>query len=117
MKLPNCHLASVPERKITDYLLNPAHPAGGSKAAFFLRFGFKATRWTQLAELLVEHACENPVTGEEKIRFGTRYVVDGSLRVPDRNPLKIRSVWFIDNGTEIPRFVTAYPYRNHEIDQ
>jgi len=40
MKLPNAHLAVVPERKITLYLLNPAHSAGGSKAVFFLRFGF-----------------------------------------------------------------------------
>jgi len=68
MKLSNCNLASVPERKITRYLLNPAHPAGGSKAAFFLRFGFNVTRWRQLAALLLEHACENHVTEEEKIR-------------------------------------------------
>jgi hypothetical protein len=40
MKLPNNQSATVPERKITHYLLNPAHPAGGSKASFFLRFGF-----------------------------------------------------------------------------
>jgi hypothetical protein len=31
----------VPEKKITHYLLNPGHPAGGSKAAFFRRFGFE----------------------------------------------------------------------------
>ena len=30
MKLPNAQLATVPERKVTHYLLNPAHPAGGS---------------------------------------------------------------------------------------
>jgi hypothetical protein len=40
MKLPNAHLAVVPKRKITLCLLNPAHSAGGSKAVFFLRFGF-----------------------------------------------------------------------------
>jgi hypothetical protein len=40
MKLPNCELATVSEQKITRYLLNPAHPAGGSKASFFMRFGF-----------------------------------------------------------------------------
>jgi len=40
MKLPNAQSATVPERKVTQYLLNPAHPAGGSKAWFFLRFGF-----------------------------------------------------------------------------
>ena len=34
MKLPSAHSASVPERKVTQYLLNPAHPAGGSKVEF-----------------------------------------------------------------------------------
>jgi hypothetical protein len=32
MKLPNADLAVVSERKVTLYLLNPAHPVGGSKA-------------------------------------------------------------------------------------
>jgi len=109
MKLPNCILASVPERKITHYLLNPAHPAGASKAAFFLRFGFKATRWRHLAAMLRRHACENQVTEEEITRYGTRYVMDGALRAPDGNDLNIRCVWFIDDGTEVPRFVTAHP--------
>jgi hypothetical protein len=39
----------VPERKVTHYLLNPAHPAGGSKASFFLRFGFTVADWQRLA--------------------------------------------------------------------
>ena len=34
MKLPNAESAIVSEQKITCYLLNPAHPAGGSKALF-----------------------------------------------------------------------------------
>jgi hypothetical protein len=38
VKLPNAQWAVVAEQKITGYLLNPAHPAGGSKAHFFLRF-------------------------------------------------------------------------------
>jgi hypothetical protein len=33
MKLPNAAAANVLERKVTLYLLNPAHPAGGSKNA------------------------------------------------------------------------------------
>jgi hypothetical protein len=37
MKLPYVEMAEVPEEKITRYLLNAAHPAGGSKAVFFLR--------------------------------------------------------------------------------
>lgn len=48
MKLPHVESAVVPERKITHYLLNPAHPAGGSKARFFLRHGFSPVKWQLL---------------------------------------------------------------------
>ncbi|MFZ9937457.1 MAG: DUF6883 domain-containing protein [Luteolibacter sp.] len=45
MKLPHADLATVPERKITDYLHNPAHPAGGGKAVLFLRLGYAVSHW------------------------------------------------------------------------
>ena len=72
MKLPNAHLATVPEPKITRYLLNPAHPAGGSKASFFLRFGFTVADWPRLAGALLRHARENEVVETEQTRHGTR---------------------------------------------
>jgi hypothetical protein len=109
MKLPHAHLATVPEAKVTRYLLNPAHPAGGSKAAFFLRFGFTAVRWQQLAEALVLHAQHNQAVETEQTRHGTRYAVDGPLSAPDGTVLNIRSAWYIDPGSDTPRFVTAHP--------
>jgi hypothetical protein len=45
-------------------LLNPAHPAGGSKASFFLKFGFNFAEWPRLAEALLNHARENELRGE-----------------------------------------------------
>ncbi len=37
--------------------------------------------------------------------------VEGKLSTPDaRDPL-VRSVWFIEHGEDVPRFVTAYPMR------
>lgn len=109
MKLPNAHLATVPERKITLYLLNPAHPAGGSKAAFFLRFGFTAGEWQKLAEGLIRHVQENEVVASEETRHGRRCVVDGPLTAPDGSILNLRSAWYIDPGSDAPRFVTAHP--------
>ena len=109
MKLPNAHAGHVPEKKVTLYLLNPAHPAGGSKASFFLRFGFTAAEWQRLSEALLRHARENDVVETEPTRYGIRYVVDGPLAAPDGALLNVRSAWFIDtDGTE-PRFVTAHP--------
>ena len=109
MKLPNAQAASVPERKMTHYLLNPAHPAGGSKAAFFLRFGFSVAEWPRLAEALLRHAREHDVVETEQTPHGTRFAVDGPLAAPDGTRLNVRSAWFIDTAGSQPRFVTAHP--------
>ena len=109
MKLPNANLATVPERKITHYLLNPAHPAGGSKALFFLQFGFTVTEWQRLADSLIRHAQENEIVENEATKYGTRYVVDVALAAPDGTVLNVRSAWYIDVGSDAPRFVTAHP--------
>jgi hypothetical protein len=109
MKLPNAHLATVPEPKVRQYLLNPAHPAGGSKASFFMRFGFTAAGWQQLTEALLRHARENEVVEEEVTRHGKRYALDGPLAAPDGTVLNIRSAWYISPDSDAPRFVTAHP--------
>lgn len=109
MKLPNLQLATVPERKVTHYLLNPAHPASGSKAAFFLRFGFTVAEWQGLAEALLQHAREHEVVETEETSHGTRYVVDGPMTAPDGTRLNVRSAWYINPGGGAPRFVSAHP--------
>ncbi len=109
MKLPNAQFAIVPEQKITRYLLNPAHPAGGSKALFFLRFGFTVAVWPQLAEALLQQACANEVVATEQTPHGRRYVVDGLLTAPDGTGLNVRTAWYINAAGDAPRFVTAHP--------
>jgi hypothetical protein len=109
MKLPNAELAKVPERKVTRYLLNPAHPAGGSKAVFFLRFGFTIAEWSRLADALLRHARENEVSEKEQTRHGERFAVDGPITAPDGTVLNIRSAWYIYPEDSSPRFVTAHP--------
>ena len=109
MKLPNAQTATVPERKVTHYLLNPAHPAGGSKAWFFLRFGFTVAEWQKLAEAMLRHARENEVVETEPTPHGQRYVIEGRLIAPDGTSLNVRSAWYIDMAGGAPRFVTAHP--------
>jgi hypothetical protein len=109
MKLPGVQSASVPERKVTQYLLNPAHPAGGSKASFFLRFGFTVAEWRRLADALLQHAREHEVVETEQTSHGTRFVVDGPLTAPDGTRLNVRCAWYIDSGGGAPRFVSAHP--------
>ena len=67
-----------------------------------------------MAEALRRHAAENHVCEQEESGFGIRVVVDGPMHAPDGSVLNVRSVWFIDAGGRLPRFVTAHPLRRAE---
>ena len=109
MKLPNAALAVVEQEKIVEYLLNPIHRYGASKARFFGAFGFCAEQWETLARALREHGQNQRVTETDETGFGPRYVVEGPLHAPDgRRPL-VRTVWQADHGAPGPRLITAYP--------
>lgn len=109
MKLPNFESALVSEGKITGYLLSTTHRDGRHKAAFFLGFGFATGDWQTLAKALLSHASEHEVAKAESTPFGTRYVVEGTIVTPSGRTPSIRSVWFVENNEDTPRFVTAYP--------
>ena len=115
MKLPLVERAEISEAKIVKYLLSTTHRAGKSKAAFFMEFGFDPQHWEELAVALKEHAIDNEITQEEKTTFGTRYVIEGSLKAPDGRSLNVRTAWFIDNESDIPRFITAHPLRRRRL--
>ncbi len=108
MMLPNAGEARVDREKVVEYLLSPSHPDGRSKAAFFVRFGFRVAEWKALAEALRETGISNPVTREVESAYGRRYTVDGPLRAPDGRSPMVRTVWIVEPETA-PRLVTAYP--------
>lgn len=111
MKLPHSQFAQVSREKTVGYLLSSTHQYGSGKHDFFVRFSFRPEAWEQLADALIQHASDNPVTSQEQTTFGIRYVIEGPLRCPDgRYPL-VRVVWFIDFEDNVPRMVTAYPLR------
>ena len=109
MKLPNAELAIVEREKIADYLLNPAHPYGASKARFFAEFGFSAGAWPVLAAALREHGQAHEVARWRETGFGPRYEVEGELPAPDGRRPRVRTVWQVDKGQIAPRLITAYP--------
>ena len=109
IRLANAEFARIPRRKIVNYVLASAHPAGRAKAVFFGRFGFTAEAWTALRDALLDHARSGSVVSISDSRFGRKYTLEGPLATPDgRTPL-VRSVWYIETGEQNPRFVTAYP--------
>jgi hypothetical protein len=109
MKLPNADLALVEQAKLCDYLLNPTHRFGASKARFFAEFGFTLEAWEVLAVALKKHGRDNEVAKMKETGFGPRYEVEGELEVPDGRQPRIRTVWQVDTGEIRPRLITAHP--------
>ena len=100
----------VPSEKLTHYLLVPTHPEGGSKARFFLGYGFSADQPEDLAAALLTHAAGAEHVGTVPGRGGIKFVFEGPLDAPNGKTPRVRSVWQIDEGADPPaRFITAVP--------
>jgi hypothetical protein len=110
LRLPNVQQVLIDQTKITEYLLNPAHPYGASKARFFGEFGFEQAAWETLAQALREHAQRHEVSTVSKTLFGHRYEIIGELNAPDGRAPMIRTIWQVDHGKVAPRLITAYPF-------
>lgn len=109
MELPNKSKAHVPVEKIIDYLLSETHSVGKSKARYFRSYGFNDENASVLVNALLEIAQTAQVQNTEKSQFGVKYVLDGEIDTPNGDMIQITTVWIIENGSAIPRFVTAYP--------
>ena len=112
MKLPKAHLAVVDQDKVTGYLLNPAHPDNGGKAAFFLALGFRQDDWRSLAAALRKLAATSPVGKKMESSHGLKYILDGKIETPGGRSPTVRTIWIVDQGVKSPRLVTAYPSKD-----
>ena len=56
VKLPYADLAIVSDAKVVEYLLNPEHPQGRGKAAFFFALGYRREQPDLLRDALLELA-------------------------------------------------------------
>jgi hypothetical protein len=109
MRLPNGDHAFIAPSKLQGYLLSGTHPAGQSKAKFFRAVGFDETTLPVLQAGLLSIAKECEVTQVGSSPHGMKYIIDGTLSTPTGQVVSILTIWIIDTGQEIPRFVTAYP--------
>jgi hypothetical protein len=99
----------VPLTKLSEYLLNPEHRAGGPKSVFFRAFGFSGDRLDVMIAALIAHPDLNPVEQVRTDQWGTRYVARCNVESPDgRNPC-ILTVWIVPPGQVDATLVTAYP--------
>lgn len=108
MPIPRAAEAVVAAQKVRDYLLNPEHPEGGSKAAWFQSLGYKRDGWSRLATDFLEIARGATKFSIEPTQFGVKYVVRGKVRCGSVRAGTVLTVWIIE-GDKPPRLVTAYP--------
>ena len=103
MKIPHADQAIIAQEKLCEYLLNPAHRRGGSKAKMLLSIGYRVKLWQQLEADLRAYHLTAEVESEEDTDYGTCYVVIAPLPGPNGLTVTFRSVWQIDTGTDYPR--------------
>jgi hypothetical protein len=109
MKLPDADKLVVEREKIVDYLLNPAHPDNGGKAAFFEGLGFRRAGWETLAAALRASAAQADVQHSAESPHGRKYVIVGRIESPSGKVALVQTIWIEDRGRDVARLVTAYP--------
>jgi len=108
MTVPNADRAIIASEKLTGYLLNVSHKRGGPKARMLLSVGYRSDNPQSLeSDLRVQHLSLD-VTRTHNA-YGVVYEIEGPINTPSGRSVRFRSVWQVDTGTDVPRFITMYP--------
>jgi hypothetical protein len=80
MTLPGAERAFIDPRKVRDYLLNPSHREGHSKARFFNWLGYTRAKWPRLYETLLEVAVRGEAVMTELTTYGQKWEVHATIK-------------------------------------
>lgn len=109
MMVPNADRAIIAQDKLTGYLLNMSHKRGGPKARLLLGVGYRSDNPQVLeSDLRVQHLSLEVIRTHENA-YGVVYEIEGPIKTPSGGTVRFCSVWQVDTGTEVPRFITMYP--------
>ena len=101
--------ANIDSRKLHDYLLNPAHPEGATKAQYLNEMGYNQENYHILEDdLRNQHLICDVKPGKVSI-YGIKYEIVAPLVGPNGKKRVIRSVWMIRKGDTIARLITLIP--------
>src|SRR5438093_12603227 len=108
MPIPNAARAMIAAEKLTAYLLNPSHKRGGGKAKRLLSLGYRTNAPKILeADLRAQHLSLDPARISQNA-YGVAYEIDGAIKTPSGKKARFVSIWQIDTGSDVPRFITMY---------
>jgi hypothetical protein len=108
MPIPNAKEATAATEKVRDYLLNPEHPDGGSKAAWFQSLGYARDRWEELASDVLALAAPCDQFATVRTPYGVKNFMKGRIGRESHRTAGVLAVWIVEGGRP-PRLVTAYP--------
>jgi hypothetical protein len=109
MKVPNADRAVIAADKLAGYLLNVSHKRGGPKARLLLSLGYRSDNPQSLeSDLRVQHLSLD-VTRTHHNPYGVVYAIEGPITTPNGRTVRFCSVWQVDTGSDVPRFITMYP--------
>ena len=109
MKVPNADRAVIAADKLTGYVLNVSHKRGGPQARLLLSVGYPSDNPQSLeSDLRIQHLSLN-VTRTHQSAYGVVYEIEGPITTPNGRTVRFCSVWQVDTGSEVPRFITMYP--------
>ena len=109
MTIPNAERAIIATEKLTGYLLNASHRRGGPKARLLLSVGYRVDAPQRLeSDLRMQHLSID-VTRTSENAYGVVCEIDGPIETSDGRIVRFCSIWQVDTGTDVPRFITMYP--------
>ena len=109
MKVPNAARAVIAAEKLTGYILNVSHKRGGPKARLLVSFGYRSDNPQSLESDLRRQHLSLDVTRTHENAYGVVYEIEGPIKTPNGRSVRFCTVWQVDTGTDVPRFITMYP--------
>lgn len=109
--LPGHAEAAVPPAKLTDYLLNPDHPKGGSKAVAFRDvLGYTRENAQELSAALQAGLGQWKATARAATKYGRPYEVRMLMTGPNGRQATVKTGWIVEADGK-PRLTSAYIYK------
>lgn len=107
-RLPNSISASTIQEKVQGYFLNSNHPVGKHKARVLNSvLGYHYENWQELSDKMFDAVQTASVTKEVVTEHGTKYKVPITIMGRKNKSMVLNTVWQIDKGSNIPRFITT----------
>jgi hypothetical protein len=74
-----------------------------------LNFGYRSDNPHSLESDLRAQHLSLELTRTNANAYGVVYEIEGPIKTPGGRSVRFCSVWQVDTGTDVPRFVTMYP--------